>query len=75
MSGSVALYNTSYSQYAERMYEEICHETYGLDLGQTGWMTAEEFHTFFDLLGLTDRSRFSKWDAERAVVPYILQKL
>jgi len=39
------------------VYQEVRQETYGLDLGQTGWMTAEEFHSFFGLLDLSASSR------------------
>ena len=52
MSHSVELYDSSYAAYSAQLYEEIRQETYGLDLGQTGWMMAEEFHSFFGLLDL-----------------------
>lgn len=57
MSAPVDLYDSSYAAYSARLYQEIRQETYGLDLGQTSWMTAEEFHTFFELLKLTAKSR------------------
>ncbi len=56
-SGSVDLYNSSYAGYSAQVYQQVRHETYGLDLGQTGWMTAEEFRSFFGLLNLTSSSR------------------
>ena len=56
MCTTADLYNTSYSHYDDRTYQEVRQETYGLDLGQTSWMTAEEFRSFFDPLGLTPRS-------------------
>ena len=52
MCTTADLYNTSYSHYDDRTYQEVRQETYGLDLGQTGWMTAEEFRSFFDPLGM-----------------------
>jgi hypothetical protein len=36
MTQDLDLYNTSYSQYAQQTYEEVRHETYGTDLGQSG---------------------------------------
>jgi ubiquinone/menaquinone biosynthesis C-methylase UbiE len=57
MSASVDLYDSSYSEYSELVYQEVRQETYGLDLGQTGWMTEEEFRSFFGLLNLSASSR------------------
>src|SRR5438552_4506632 len=57
MSGSVDLYDSSYAEYSELVYREVRQETYGLDLGQTGWMTEEEFRSFFRLLNLSTSSR------------------
>jgi ubiquinone/menaquinone biosynthesis C-methylase UbiE len=53
---SVDLYSSSYAAYSARVYREVRQETYGRDLGQTGWMTAEEFHGFFQLLNLSQSS-------------------
>jgi SAM-dependent methyltransferase len=52
MSTSLDLYSSSYRSYSTRVYQEVRRETYGEDLGQTGWMTADEFHSFFELLNL-----------------------
>jgi ubiquinone/menaquinone biosynthesis C-methylase UbiE len=52
----VDLYNNSYSQYEEQTYKEVRQEIYDTDLGQSSWMTAEEFHSFFSLLELTSQS-------------------
>ena len=52
----VDLYDGAYSHSSKQVYEKIRRETYGLDLGQTGWMDEEEFHSFFPLLGLTPSS-------------------
>ncbi|MFL6464788.1 MAG: class I SAM-dependent methyltransferase [Bryobacteraceae bacterium] len=54
---SVNLYNTSYAEHSARVYREVRAETYDLDLGQTGWMSGEEFRTFFEWLALTPASR------------------
>jgi SAM-dependent methyltransferase len=55
--GSVDLYNGSYSQYSNRVYEEIRVETYGLDFGQTGWMTPEDLSEYARLLQLNAESK------------------
>lgn len=52
----VELYDTAYTGNAERLYQEIRGETYDLDLGQTGWMTAAEFRGFWPLLKLNPGS-------------------
>jgi SAM-dependent methyltransferase len=57
LSNSIDLYDTAYAGSAERVYQEVRRETYDLDLGQTGWMTAKEFRGFFEPLNLTSKSR------------------
>ena len=56
MNPPVDLYNNSYSQYAQQTYQAVRQDTYGTDLGQSSWMTAEELHGFFGLLELTSQS-------------------
>ena len=46
------LYDTSYDHYAAEVQREVRRETYGEDIGQTGWMTTEEFGRFLQLLVL-----------------------
>ena len=53
---SLDLYDGAYSRSSSRVYEEIRRDTYGLDLGQTGWMDEQEFRSFFPLLQLTPSS-------------------
>ena len=57
MDATVDLYNNSYSKSSARVYEDIRRETYGQDLGQTGWMTAQELRSFAGLLELTAEAR------------------
>jgi SAM-dependent methyltransferase len=54
---SIDLYDTAYAESARRVYEEVRRETYDVDLGQTGWMTADEFRGFFRILNVTPGSR------------------
>jgi SAM-dependent methyltransferase len=57
VSATVDLYDNSYAHYAGRLYEEVRRETYGEDLGQTGWMTASELERFARLLRIDGESR------------------
>lgn len=57
MSDTVNLYDSAYTGYSALVYQEVRNETYGLDLGQTGWMTEDEFRSFFGLLNLGTSSR------------------
>ena len=54
-SGSMApipLYDSAYLGNAQAVYRDIRSETYDVDLGQTGWMDAEELRGFLPLLDL-----------------------
>ncbi len=57
MSSPVDLYDTAYAESAERVYREVREQTYGIDLGQTGWMTAVELESFGRMLELTSSSK------------------
>jgi len=57
MPDPVALYDTAYAGYSARVYQSVRQETYGLDLGQTGWMTADELRDFIRWLDLNASSR------------------
>lgn len=51
------LYNTSYTNFESPVLTRIRVQTYGEDLGQTGWMTAAELRRFARLLKITSESR------------------
>lgn len=53
MASSVELYGTAYGNFATQALEQVRRETYGEDLGQSSWVTAEEYRRFFELLELT----------------------
>ena len=57
VSNPVDLYDTSYGHYAACLYEEVRKETYGEDIGQTSWMTADELRGIFTMLELTPASQ------------------
>jgi ubiquinone/menaquinone biosynthesis C-methylase UbiE len=42
MPGKVDLYDNAYEHYGADVYRQVRAETYGEDLGQTGWATTEE---------------------------------
>jgi SAM-dependent methyltransferase len=53
MSKQVDLYNSTYSNFQERVLAEIRRETYGADIGQNSWITTGEFDTFYSWLNLS----------------------
>lgn len=57
MSNRVDLYNSTYGNFKEQVLSEIRRETYGEDIGQNSWITADEYDTFYSWLGLGPRAR------------------
>src|SRR4051794_4547393 len=53
----VPLYDNAYLGSAQEVYRQIRTETYDLDLGQTGWMNAEELRGFLPFLNLTPEAQ------------------
>ncbi|MFW6192958.1 MAG: class I SAM-dependent methyltransferase [Gemmatimonadota bacterium] len=49
---TVDLYGTSYGAFATELYAEVRREAFGEDLGQNGWLTAEEQDLFLEWLAL-----------------------
>jgi ubiquinone/menaquinone biosynthesis C-methylase UbiE len=56
MITSADLYNTSYRNFESLLLTGIRVETYGEDLGQTGWVTSIELRRFGRMLQITSRS-------------------
>src|SRR5690242_18879757 len=54
---TVDLYNSAYGNYGAEVYQQIREETYGVDLGQTSWVTTEESAEIMRRLALTRDSR------------------
>ena len=46
------LYNTHYGEFAAEAQEAIRKDTYGEDIGQSSWMTADEMRYFAELLSI-----------------------
>ncbi len=56
MTSKVKLYPGTYKNYSEDIYKAIRNETFGEDIGQNSWLTADEYLEMFSLLGITGRS-------------------
>lgn len=56
MADSVDLYDTTYSNLERAALEQVRVETYGEDLGQGSWMTADGLRRFISWLDLTSDS-------------------
>jgi SAM-dependent methyltransferase len=56
MDGKVDLYDGEYGNYASDVYQQVRTETYGVDFGQTSWVTTEESTQIPSLLALTANS-------------------
>lgn len=56
MPGRVDLYNSAYANYEAEVYREVRLETYGIDLGQTSWVTTEESEEIPRALELSNES-------------------
>jgi ubiquinone/menaquinone biosynthesis C-methylase UbiE len=52
MVSKVDLYDSHYTHTAADIYEQIRLETYGEDLGQTSWITAQEARRYFSWAGI-----------------------
>jgi len=53
MASKIELFYDTYKHYADELYKEIREETYSEDIGQTSWLTADEYRRFFDILKLS----------------------
>ncbi|MEP7265570.1 MAG: methyltransferase domain-containing protein [Bacteroidota bacterium] len=53
MEHKVDLFYNTYKNYADEIYQEIREETYGEDIGQTSWLTADEYRGFLSILKLS----------------------
>ncbi|NOS86375.1 MAG: methyltransferase domain-containing protein [Ignavibacteria bacterium] len=57
MTSKVKLYSGTYKNYSDEIYKAIRSETFGEDIGQNSWLTADEYRNIFSLLGLTNKTR------------------
>ena len=52
-SGSSAHYDANYTNFETDLYAEIRREAFGVDIGQSSWITANEQDRYLPLLGLS----------------------
>ncbi len=52
-SGPLDFYDTTYAGFQERVRAEVRRDTYGEDIGQNSWLTADELREFIAWLELT----------------------
>lgn len=52
MNKKVDLYNSTYSSFREEVLAAVRKETFGADIGQNSWITADEFNRFISWLEL-----------------------
>ena len=57
MADSSQFYTLTYSHFAHPVLAEIREETFGEDIGQNGWLTAEEYRHFLSYLEVNAASR------------------
>src|SRR5687768_16724822 len=53
MSNQVDLFNSTYGNFEEQVLARIRRETYGEDIGQTSWITTDEYDMFYSWLNLS----------------------
>ena len=56
-AGAAGFYGANYRNFAGDLYADIRSEAFGEDIGQTGWLTAEEQDLFIAWLDLSPSSR------------------
>jgi len=56
VTSSVNLYDTTYGDFETIARQQVRRETYGEDVGQNSWLTADELRQFAGWLGLNSRS-------------------
>jgi len=52
MTKHIDLFDSTYSHFTDQVLEAIRKETFGRDIGQNSWTTADEYDRFISLLGL-----------------------
>jgi len=53
MPDQVDLFKSTYGNFEEKVLAEIRRETYGEDIGQTSWITVDEYDSFYGWLNLS----------------------
>lgn len=53
MTKRIDLFDSTYSHFKQQVLETIRKETFGVDIGQNSWTTADEYDRFLSWLGIT----------------------
>ena len=53
MPKQIDLFNSTYGNFEEKVLAQIRRETYGEDIGQTSWITVDEYDNFYGWLNLS----------------------
>jgi SAM-dependent methyltransferase len=56
MSARVDLFFNTYANFADQVLAAVRAETYGQDIGQTGWVTVDEYESYIGALCIDDHS-------------------
>lgn len=56
MSDRIDLYDSTYGNFTEQVLAAIRRETYGEDIGQNSWLTADEYDKFYSWLGIAPKA-------------------
>ena len=57
MKSKIDLYNTYYDKFSSDAQRAVRAETYGEDIGQSSWMTADELRSFIKMLEVNETTR------------------
>ena len=57
MADSIQFYTLTYSHFAHPVLAEVRQETFGEDIGQNGWLTADEYRHYLNWLEVTAASQ------------------
>jgi hypothetical protein len=55
MTKRIDLFDSTYSHFTEQVLEAIRKDTFGQDIGQNSWLTADEYDRFISWLSLTSK--------------------
>ena len=72
MPDKVEMYDGEYGNYDSDVYRQVRTETYGVDFGQTSWVTTEESAEIPNWLALTNTSRYWRLVADPVCTPCTL---
>lgn len=53
MTERIDLFNSTYSHFTEQVLDSVRKETFGVDIGQNSWVTADEYDRFINWLGVS----------------------